>query len=201
MLTRKQQQSYDFIRAYLAEHGYAPSLEEISHALGSRSRTTAFNHVRELAAAGLIRLVEGRRRNIELVEEAQSVPSATTLPLAGKIAAGRPIEALEDQDSIDLSQFFMGPDRFVLRVEGESMIEAGILDGDMVIVQRQDHAAPGDIVVALIDQYEATLKYIDYNEDGSIRLIPANRDLAVMQYPAERIAIQGIVVGQMRSYE
>jgi len=196
MLTPKQRQSYQFILSYLAEHGYAPSLEEIRQALGSRSRTSAFNHVRGLETAGLIRLAGGRKRNIELVEA-----PGTTLPLAGKIAAGQPIEAIEDQDHVDLSRFFMGPDRFILKVEGESMIEAGIMDGDMVIVKQQQNAQNGDIVVALIDNQEATLKYIHYNKDGSISLKPANRNLSVMRYPAERVQIQGVVVGQMRSYE
>ncbi len=196
MLTRKQQQSYQFICDYIAEHGYSPSLEEISLALGTRSKTSAFNYVRGLEAAGLIRLASGRKRNIELVE-----PSNTALPLVGKIAAGQPIEAIENQDHIDLSQFFMGNNRFILKVEGDSMIEAGIMDGDMVIVKQQQRAQNGDIVVALIDQNEATLKYLQHNKDGSITLKPANHTLPTMHYSAERVQIQGILVGQMRSYE
>jgi len=196
MLTRKQQQSYQFICDYLAEHGYSPSLDEISLALGTRSRTSAFNYVRELEAAGLIRLASGRKRNIELLER-----SSTSLPLVGKIAAGQPIEAIEEQDHIDLSRFFMGSNRFILKVEGESMIEAGIMNGDMVIVKQQQRAQNGDIVVALIDQNEATLKYLQHNQDGSITLKPANRALTTMHYTAERVQIQGVVVGQMRSYE
>ena len=196
MLTRKQQQSYQFIRDYVAEHGHAPSLDEISLALGARSRTSAFNYVRSLEAAGLIRLASGRKRNIELVEQ-----PGTALPLIGKIAAGQPIEAIENQDHIDLSQFFMGANRFILKVEGDSMIEAGIMDGDMVIVKQQQRAQSGDIVVALIDQNEATLKYLQHNKDGSITLKPANRNLRTMHYTAERVQIQGVIVGQMRSYE
>lgn len=196
MLTRKQQLSYQFICDYIAEHGYSPSLEEISQALGTRSKTSAFNYVRELDAAGLIRLTNGRKRNIQLVDKTN-----TTLPLVGKISAGQPIEAIEDQEHIDLSQFFMGSHRFILKVEGDSMIEAGIMDGDMVIVKQQQRAQNGDIVVALIDQNEATLKYIQYNKDGSITLKPANRTLSTMHYSAERVQVQGVVVGQMRSYE
>ena len=199
MLTRKQQQSYQFICDYLAEHGYSPSLDEISQALGSRSKTSAFNYVRSLEAAGLIRLASGRKRNIELVE--LETQTNTSLPLVGKIAAGQPIEAIEDQQQIDLSQFFMGNNRFILKVEGNSMIEAGIMDGDMVIVKQQQHAEDGGIVVALIDQNEATLKYIQHNKDGSITLKPANTALPTMHYAAERVQIQGILVGQMRSYE
>jgi repressor LexA len=196
MLTPKQQQSYRFIRDYIAAHGHAPSLEEISRALDTRSRTSAFNHVRALEAAGLLRLAEGRKRNIELIEQ-----SASALPLVGKIAAGRPIEAIETPEFIDLSQFFMGPNRFILKVEGDSMIEAGIMDGDMVIVKQQQRADNGAIVIALIDNNEATLKYLHHNRDGSISLKPANRNLTTMRYSAERVQIQGVVVGQMRSYE
>lgn len=196
MLTRKQQLSYQFICDYIAENGYSPSLEEISKALGTRSKTSAFNYVRELEATGLIHLTSGRKRNIELAKKAD-----TTLPLLGKIAAGQPIEAIENEERIDLSQFFMGSHRFILRVEGDSMIEAGIMDGDMVIVKQQQRAQNGDIVVALIDQNEATLKYIQYNKDNSITLKPANCTLPTMHYSTERVHIQGVVVGQMRSYE
>ena len=197
MLTKKQQATYQFIKNYIHDYGYAPSLDEISTALGTRSKTSAFNYVRALASKQLIRLAEGRKRNIELVEDNIS---DTTLPLVGKIAAGQPIEAIEDQDQIDLGQFFMGPNRFILRVEGDSMIEAGILNGDMVIVKQQNTAQNGDIIVALIDQNEATLKFIQHNRDGSLTLKPANHTLTPIKYSAERIQIQGVVVGQMRSY-
>ena len=197
MLTKKQQATYQFIKSYIHDYGHAPSLDEISTALGTRSKTSAFNYVHALASKQLIRLAEGRKRNIELVEDSIS---DTTLPLVGKIAAGQPIEAIEDQDQIDLGQFFMGPNRFILRVEGDSMIEAGILNGDMVIVKQQNTAQNGDIIVALIDQNEATLKFIQHNRDGSLTLKPANSTLTPIKYSAERIQIQGVVVGQMRSY-
>jgi repressor LexA len=96
--------------------------------------------------------------------------------------------------------FFMGPNRFVLRVTGDSMIDAGILDGDMVIVEQRARASNNEIVVALIDNGEATLKRIKYNQDGTVTLIPANPDLNPVVYAAEHVAIQGVVVGQMRSY-
>ena len=125
---------------------------------------------------------------------------ADALPLVGRIAAGRPIEAIPDQDEINLMDFFMGPNRFVLRVTGDSMIDAGILNGDMVIVEQRTHAGNNEIVVALIDNEEATLKSIKYNMDGTLTLTPANPRLKPVTYPAERVAIQGVVVGQMRSY-
>jgi repressor LexA len=122
------------------------------------------------------------------------------LPLLGRIVAGQPLEAIPDEATIDLGQFFMGPGRFVLRVQGDSMIEAGILDGDMVVVKQVEHAANGEIVVALIDGEEATLKRLRNNRDGSVTLQPANRALAPMIYPASRVQIQGVVIAQLRSY-
>jgi repressor LexA len=132
-----------------------------------------------------------------------SSPAATrplTLPLLGRIAAGRPIEAIPGEDEIDLSEFFVNRDRFVLRVQGDSMIEDGILDGDMVIVEKRETAENGEIVVALIDGIEATLKRLQKNRDGSVTLRPANSQMPPMRYPAARVRIQGIVVGQFRSY-
>jgi len=122
------------------------------------------------------------------------------LPLVGKIAAGRPIEALPDSDEIDLSDFFMGANRFVLRVQGDSMVEDGILDGDMVVVEKRATATNGEIIVALIDGTDATLKRFQLNADGSVTLRPANATLAPLRYSAQRVQIQGVVVGQMRSY-
>jgi repressor LexA len=128
------------------------------------------------------------------------VTKGAVLPVLGRIAAGLPIEAIADESEIDLTQFFMGPNRFVLRVAGESMIEAGILNDDMVIVESRPTARDGDIVVALIDRDEATLKYFRRNVDGSITLTPANRSMTPMRFAAARVAIQGVVVGQMRQY-
>jgi repressor LexA len=127
--------------------------------------------------------------------------SGYSLPLLGRIAAGQPIEAIPNHDRIDLAEFFVGENRFVLRVQGDSMLEAGILDGDMVVVEQCDHASDGDIVVALIDREEATLKTLRHHSDGSVMLIPANSQMTPMIYPAERVAIQGVVVGQLRSYK
>ena len=122
------------------------------------------------------------------------------VPLLGRIAAGLPIEAIEDQDHLDLAGLFAGPDRYALRVSGDSMIEAGILDGDTVIVRKQDVANVGDIVVALIDGHEATLKRLGPSVGGTVELVPANAALAPMRYPAARVRVQGVLVGQLRRY-
>jgi repressor LexA len=118
----------------------------------------------------------------------------------GKIAAGRLIEAIPDESEIDLGEMFTGKDRFVLKINGESMIDKGILDGDYVVIQSQQTARHGDIVVALVDGYDATLKTMFLNEDETITLMPANMSYEPVTIEAKRLAIQGVVVGQMRTY-
>ena len=197
MLTRRQQQTLQFIRAYIARYAHAPSLAEIAAGLGVASVSLAHRYTQALADAGHINLLAGRKRGIEVPDKKRR---AQVLPLMGKIAAGQPIEALPDSDEIDLSDFFMGANRFVLRVQGDSMVEDGILDGDMVIVEKRATAINGEIIVALIDGTDATLKRFHLNADGSVTLRPANATLAPLRYNAQRVQIQGVVVGQMRSY-
>jgi len=132
------------------------------------------------------------------------LPKHTTgdfrIPLLGRIAAGQPIEAIEDTSYLDLAAFFIGPDRYALRVSGESMTDVGILDGDTVILRKQDTASCGDIVVALIDGQEATLKRLGQVSDGLVELIPENSAMSTMHYAAHRVSFQGVLVGQLRSY-
>lgn len=201
MLTDRQRETYKFIRDYCVRTGYAPKLSEIAHGIGIHSKGVVHRHLQAIADAGLIERLPGRHRGIRLCGDlSEREVAGFTLPLVGTIAAGEPIEAIPNQQPFDLTEFFMGPDRFLLRVRGDSMIDAGILDGDMVIVEKRDQGDDGDIVVALIDDNEATLKYLSKNGDGRITLIPANEALQHTSYPAERIRIQGVVVGQMRSY-
>ncbi|HEY5790761.1 MAG TPA: transcriptional repressor LexA [Gammaproteobacteria bacterium] len=199
MPTDRQRQVYAAIRQHLARHGVAPKLAELGRALGIRSRGVVHRHVHALVEAGLLEVDGGRHRGIRLAG-ATAPAGGMQLPLLGRIVAGRPLEAVPDESTVDLSGFFMGPGRFVLRVQGDSMVEAGILDGDMVVVRQAERAADGDIVVALIDDEEATLKRIRHNRDGSVTLLPANRALAPMLYPAARVRIQGVVVAQLRAY-
>ena len=198
MLSSREQDAYTFIRNYILQYGRGPLLTEIALGLGIQSKGVAHRYVQTLAEQGMITLVPGRHRGILLAED--EAPNPATLPLLGRIAAGYPIEAIPGEDHIDLSEFFMGPNRFVLRVQGDSMIEAGILDGDMVVVKSSQSAHDDDIIVALIDGNEATLKYYRNNGDGSVSLIPANSTMTTMTYSAKRVTIQGVVVGQMRSY-
>ena len=202
MLTGRQQATYQFIHDYHLRHGYAPKLTEIADGIGISSKGVVHRYLKAIADEGLINLLPGRHRGIQLAENClESHAAELTLPLVGKIAAGHPIEAIPNHDTFNLTAFFLGPDRFVLKVQGDSMIEAGILDGDMVIIKQQNQAKDGDIIVALIDKDEATLKHLQQNKDGTVTLLPANQAMQPMHYLAERIQIQGVVVGQMRSYE
>ena len=200
MLTDRERTVLDFVQAYQRRHGYAPKLREIAEHLGIRSRGVAHRYLRALESEGLIAIEPARARGVRLAGRAAREAAGTSLPQLGKIAAGLPIEAIPGEDRIDLAEFFMGPNRFVLRVQGDSMIEAGILDGDMVVIESRETANAGEIVVALIDGLEATLKYFQRNRDGSVTLKPANAALAPLRYAAARVRIQGVVVGQMRSY-
>jgi repressor LexA len=197
MLTPTQDRTLTFIRRYLKRRGYAPSLIEIAEGIGITSKGTAHRHVQALVDAGYIRLIPGRKRGIELVDEEGITP--TSLPLLGRIAAGQPIEAVPGQDRLDLSDL-LGPNRYALQVKGESMIEAGIFDGDLVVIERRDTADDGDIVVALIDDEEATLKRLKRLKSGRIKLIAANAEMPPLTYAAKRVRIQGVLVYQMRRY-
>lgn len=199
MPTDRGREVYDFIRAYVARNGFPPKLREIGEHLGIASRGTVHRYLRDLEAEGLIDIESDRARGVRLKARKGGV-RALALPLLGRIAAGLPIEAIPGEDEIDLSEFFIAPNRFVLRVAGDSMIEDGILDGDMVIVEKRETADNGEIVVALIDGLEATLKRLQKNRDGSVTLRPANTHMAPLRYPAARVRIQGVVVGQFRSY-
>ncbi len=200
MPTDRQRDVYDFVRAYLARHGHAPKLREIGQALGIRSRGVVHRHLHALESEGLVAIEPDIARGVRLKVRGRSGAPPFTLPLLGRIAAGQPIEAIEGQDEIDLSEFFVNRNRFVLKVQGDSMIEDGILDGDMVIVEKRDTADNGAIVVALVDGLEATLKRLQKNRDGSVTLHPANRALAPLRLAAARVRIQGVVVGQFRAY-
>ncbi|MES9990974.1 MAG: transcriptional repressor LexA [Candidatus Thiodiazotropha sp.] len=197
MLTPTQDRTLAFIRRYLKRRGYAPSLIEIAEGIGITSKGTAHRHVQALADAGRIRLIPGRKRGIEMVDEEEL--SKTSLPLLGRIAAGQPIEAIANQERLELNDLF-GPNRYALQVKGDSMIDAGILDGDLAVIERCDTADDGAIVVALIDGEEATLKRLRRLKSGRIKLIAENPDIPPMIYAAKRVRIQGVLVCQLRRY-
>ncbi|GMR01310.1 MAG: transcriptional repressor LexA [Gammaproteobacteria bacterium] len=198
-LTDKQRLTLDFIEYYIARYTVPPKLQEIAEGIGISSRGVAHRYVRALADTGFIETGSGRHRGIRLLKP-NPHRSESILPLLGKIAAGKPIEAIPGEDQIDLQDFF-GHNNFAVRVQGDSMIEAGILDGDTVIIEFRETADDGDIVVALIDEAETTLKRFKRSNKGHyIKLIPANKDMEEMVYEASRIRIQGVLIGQLRKY-
>ena len=202
MITQRQQDTLDFIRNYIADYGKSPLISEIAEGLGISSVGTTHRHVNALIDSGLINRESGRERGLSLIGKTIAIEDSGSvkLPVLGKIAAGRLIEAIADESEIDLGGMFAGKDRFALKINGESMIDKGILDGDYVVIQSQRTARHGDIVVALVDGYDATLKTLLLNDDGTITLMPANVNFEPITIEANRLAIQGVVVGQMRTY-
>ncbi len=195
MLTLSQRRTHEFIKVYFAEHGCSPTAAEIAKGIGIKSRGVVHRYLKALAQAGHIALTPHRHRNITLQE---LFTEPTCLPLVGTIAAGCPIEAIPQEESIDVANIFLGANRYALKVKGDSMIDEGIFDGDVVICEKCDTADDGQIVVALVDQAEATLKRLQRNADNTITLHPANPQLKPMIYSADRITIQGIYIGLLR---
>jgi len=202
MLTPSEKRTFKFVQQYFLKNGYAPTLQEIAKGIGIKSRGVVHRYLRALESSSLITILSNRRRGIFLNLDADENASIfPIIPLLGRIAAGQPIEAIEGRDELNLANFLMSSDRFALQVTGNSMIDAGILDGDTVIVRQQQTATNGDIVVALIDGIEATLKRLKKLPDGMILLIPENKFMEPKVYPAQRVQIQGVIVGQLRSYQ
>ncbi len=199
MLTSQENNALKFIRQYLAQYGFAPKFKEIGLAIGVNSQGTVHRYVQALEDKGYIERAKGNARGMNLVD--LPLVSPPIIPLVGKIAAGLPIEAIEDQQELNLAEMFIGPELFALRVSGDSMIDAGILDNDYVVIRKQPVARDGDIVVAMIDRVEATLKRFKRKSEQEVALIPENADMETMVYAAERVNIHGVLVGQMRSYK
>ena len=198
-LTDNQRKVLDFIQRFIAIYTVPPKLQEVAEGIGISSRGVAHRYVQALVEAGYIETDSGKHRGIRLLKSNPYRPESR-LPLLGEIAAGKPIEAIPGQDEIDLSEFF-GRNNFAVRVKGDSMIDAGILDGDTVIIEFRETAEDGDIVVALIDESETTLKRFKRSQRGKyIKLIPENSEMEPMVYEAERVRIQGVLIGQLRKY-
>jgi repressor LexA len=200
-LTKRQKEILDFIHSFIAEHGYAPSFEEIAHSFGYSSLATVHEHLSNLERKGYIRKSFNESRSIEMVPEDGTV-SALELPLLGRVAAGLPIEAIEDQETlaIPLDMARPGKDNFVLKVEGNSMIDEQIRDGDYIVVASQPTASDGEVVVALVGGDSATVKRL-YREPGNrVRLQPANPSMDPIVLNADDVMVQGVVVGLIRRF-
>lgn len=197
-LTRRQQEILDFLREHAEGFERPPTLDELAAALGMRSRGSLHKQVQALVDAGLVEPMNRTRRGVRLTPAAAVRDGS--LPLLGRIAAGRPIEAVADDARMHVpANLRTRDDCYVLQVRGDSMIEDGILDGDWIVVEPRDSASNGQVVVALVDGSDATVKRL-LQRPGEVVLIPANSTMAPLHLDPSRVSIQGVVVGQMRSY-
>jgi len=200
-LTPRQLQILTFVRDYRRKRGYSPTMQELADSLRI-TKVTVFEHIGALEKKGLLRRLPYKARSLELSSQVEFPDEARAgLPLVGRIAAGAPIEAIENREMVELEQMFPAKEgTYLLRVRGDSMIEEQIRDGDYVVVDNRKEVRDGEMVVALLDDGEATLKklYRD-KKKGRFRLQPANPDFAPIYL--DRLNIQGVVVGVLRKYE
>ncbi|HVT03633.1 MAG TPA: transcriptional repressor LexA [Thermoanaerobaculia bacterium] len=201
-VTERQRDILAFIRKFKQENGVTPTHREICDAFGFSSYGTVYKHLSLLQQKGLIRRDWNQKRGVELVEQPDEAPAASgarLLPFLGHIAAGLPLEVMENHEEITVPQELTGRgENFVLKVRGESMIEDGVLDGDFVIIERRDRASNAEMVVAMVNG-EVTLKRF-YREGNRVRLQPANARMEPIFAKAVDVVIQGVVVGLMRRF-
>jgi repressor LexA len=205
-LTKRQKEVLDYLVGFLNKNGYSPSFEEIATSLKLTSLATVHKHLSTLEKKGFIRRGYNQSRSIEVMQLPKPIREqvlerhVVELPLAGRIAAGRPLEAVEGHETISLADFARGQNTYVLQVQGESMRDDHILDGDFIVVEQTQVANPGEIVVALVGEDQATVKRFYREPGGKIRLQPANSQMAPIIVPATDVKIQGRVVGVLRKY-
>jgi repressor LexA len=199
-LTKRQRQILDYIESFIESYGYSPSFEEIASHFGYSSLATVHEHLSNLEIKGLIRRNYNRSRSLEVVRS-EAAPVAAELPLLGTVAAGLPIEAIEEQETIAVPHDMLrAGQNYVLRVRGDSMIDEQIRDGDFIIVNSRQTAENGEMVVALVNGDSATVKKFFLEKDGRVRLQPANPTMLPFYYDTGDIEIQGIVVAVIRKY-
>lgn len=206
-LTRRQKEVMDFLSGFIEKHGYSPSYEEIAAGLGLASLATVHKHVQALEAKQYVRRSYNHSRSLEVgdryfAEERTRRPENAdpAIPLLGRIAAGSPVEAIPTPEALHFSDFAGNQNTFALEVRGESMIEDHICDGDFVLVEKAETAKNGDIVVALVDGSDATLKRYYAEADGRVRLQPANSSMGPIFVHPANLQIQGRVLAIMRKY-
>src|SRR5438477_1874058 len=200
-LTKRQREILNYLANYTEQNGYAPSFEEIAESFSYNSLDTVHEHLTNLERKGYIKRSYNESRAIEILPT-EATPRAVELPLLGSVAAGAPIEMLEDNETLSVPESFLGRSgsNYVLRVRGNSMIEEQIRDGDFVIVNERQRADNGEMVIALINGTSATVKKYYRERDGRIRLQPANESMQPIYVHEDDITIQGIVVGVLRRY-
>jgi len=207
-LTRRQKQVYDFLAHFIQHNGYSPSFEEIKQGMKLRSLATVHKHITNLEKKGLLKRDYNRARSIDVLppkakmkqQLADVIANTTSLPLVGRIAAGRPVETFEQPETISLGDFTKArSDVFVLQVRGDSMMDEAILDNDYVLVEKTQVARNGEIIVALVEGAETTLKRI-FKEGDNVRLQPSNAAMPPIIVPSAAVQIQGRVIGVLRKY-
>ena len=205
-LTKRQKEVLDYLVSFMNKNGYSPSFEEIAHAMKLTSLATVHKHLSTLETKGFVRRGYNQSRSIEVTQLPKPVSEqviarrSNELPLIGRIAAGLPVEAVEEKESISLADFTRGHNNIVLQVKGESMRDDHILDGDFIVVEQTQVVNPGEIVVALVEGQDATLKRFYREPGGKVRLQPANSQMAPIVVPASDVRIQGRVIGVLRKY-
>ncbi len=200
VLTRRQKSVLKFITAFLEAEGYAPSLEEIRDHFGLAAVSTVHEHLEKLTAKGYLVREWNQSRSLSLTPELMTRRSARIIPLLGRVAAGTPIEAVPDTEEISVPETFTGSkETYALEVNGDSMIDEGILDGDTLVVEKRSSAENGELVIALIKNSDVAVKRL-YKSGKKIKLISANESHPPMLFSAGEVRIQGIVVGLLRRY-
>jgi len=199
MMTRLQKEMLDYLRTYIDGHGYAPTLEEIGRHFALASLATVHKHLQNLERKGLIRRLPNQSRALEVTPAAGTEARAVAVPLLGRVAAGQPIEPVETDETLNLPEELLGRgETFALRVHGDSMVEDGILDGDIVVLEACSTADNGATVVALV-RGEATVKRF-FRQRDRIRLEPANERLEPIVARADEVDIRGEVIAVLRRY-
>jgi len=206
-ITRRQKEFLDFLAGFFEKNGFSPSYEEIAEGLNLASLATVHKHITSLTNKQYLKRGFNQSRSLEITEkyyreqrQHKGMPASLEMPLLGRIAAGVPVEQFSGQDTLNFADFVGDPNTYALQVRGESMIEDHICNGDYVLVQRADRARDGEIVVALVDGAETTLKRF-YNEPGGqVRLQPANSAMQPIFVPGSSVTIQGKVLAVLRKY-
>jgi repressor LexA len=206
-LTKRQKQVLDFIADFVERNGYSPSYEELAAGLDLASLATVHKHIQALQSKQYLNRSFNHSRSLEVTpkylaeRQAYSHPSGgDSVPLLGRIAAGAPVEAIEGRDTLSFSDFATDPGTFALQVRGESMIDDHICDGDFVLIEKTSEARNGDVVVALVDGNESTLKRF-YDEGDTVRLQPANSTMQPIRVPKANLQIQGRLLAVLRKYK
>jgi len=207
-LTKRQKDVLDFIADFIEENGYSPSYDELARGLKLASLATVHKHIQALESRNYLRRLFNQSRSLEVLPKymqerrrLRQTPRTAEVPLAGRIAAGSPVEAIEGQDTLQFADFTGKGDTFALQVSGESMIEDHILSGDYVLLEKTQQAKDGEIVAALVDGRETTLKRLYHEPDGRIRLQPANSSMQPIIVDGANLQLQGRVLAVLRKFK